>query len=356
MSSHAPRPTVVKERPSGIKDSLWFNILIMIGVAVLLYFLIFSSLSIITQHGAEVKVPSVTDRPLDKALATLEKAGFAVDIDSSYDAERKPLAVLTQQPAPGAVVKQNRTIFLTVNKALPPATQMPNLVNLSFRSASLILKSRRLVLGDTIMKPDIARGAVLEERFAGRVIAPGTNLAEGSRIDLVVGDGLGEVEFDVPDVIGMTYNEGRALLMGNGLYLVPVFDGPLADTGNAIIYNQVPSPYNEGGGRNRKRQGDYVDVFVKKSPTVEEMESNRKPKPAVMDMYAPEPATPKPATPKPVSAQTPVSASKPATPKPVSAQTPVSAPKPATPKTPTSAAPSPIPKAVMKPDTSKRKP
>ncbi len=298
MSKRASGPTAAKQRPAGIKDSLWFNLLVMIGVAVLLYFLIFSSLSMITQHGAEVKVPSVTDRPLDKALATLEKAGFAIDIDSSYDAERKPLAVLTQQPVPGAVVKQNRTIFLTVNKAMPPATQMPNLVNLSFRSASLILKSRRLVLGDTILKPDIAKGAVLEQRFNGRVIAPGTALAEGSRIDLVVGDGLGEVEFDIPDVIGMTFNEGRALLMGNGLYLVPVFEGPLADTGNAIIYNQVPSPYNEGGVRNRKRQGDYVDVFVKKNPSVEEMESNRRPKAAVMDLYVPEP-TPTPSMPPP---------------------------------------------------------
>lgn len=330
MSKRAPRPTAVKERSRGFKDSLWLHILVMIGVCVLLYFLIFSSLSIITQHGAEVKVPSVTDRPLDKAVAVLEKAGFEIDIDSSYNAERKPLAVLTQQPQPGAVVKQNRTIFLTVNKALPPATQMPNLVNLSFRSASLILKSRRLVLGDTFMKPDIARGAVLEQRFNGRVIPPGTNLAEGSRIDLVVGDGLGEVEFDVPDVIGMTYNEGRAVLMGNGLYLVPVFEGPLADTGNAVIYNQVPSPYNEGGGRNRKRQGDYVDVFVKKNPSVEEMENNRRPKPAVIDYYEPPP------------------------PPPPSRLTPKPTPKP-NPATPAPPATLPTPKAILKPDTPKRK-
>ncbi len=299
MAKRVARPTQVKTPEAGIKSSLWANILVMIGVGVLLYFLIFSSLSIITQHGAEVKVPSVTDRPVDAAIATLRKAGFEVDVDSSYDATRKPRTVLTQQPVPGAVVKQNRTIFLTVNKGLPPATQMPNLVNLSFRSASLILKSRRLILGDTILKPDIAKGAVLEQRHNGRIIPPGVTLAEGSRIDLVVGDGLGEVEFDVPDVIGMTYNEGRAVLLGNGLYLVPVFDGPLADTGNAIIYNQVPSPYNEGGARNRKRQGDYVDVFVKKTPTVEEMESNRRPKAAVIDYYEPEPP-PRPRAPKAV--------------------------------------------------------
>ncbi len=286
---------------SGMKDSLWFNILVMMGVAILLYFLIFSSLSLITQHGSEVRVPSVTDRPADKAVDVLLKAGFDVSVDSSYEPGRKPQAVLSQQPLPGAVVKQNRTIYLLVNRTLPPATEMPNLVNLSIRSASLILKSRRLLLGDTIFRPDIARGAVLEQRYNGRIIPAGMKLAEGSRITLVVGDGLGQVEFDVPDVIGMSYTEGRAVLMGNGLNLVPVFEGGITDSSTAVIYNQVPSPYNEGGARNQKRQGDYVDIFVKQNPTPEEMEINRKPEPAFPepDAYAPEtPATPPRKTPK----------------------------------------------------------
>lgn len=297
------RRTVASPAPrSSIKDSLWFNILVMLGVCILLYFFIFSSLSLITQHGSEVRVPSVTDRPANKAVDILMKAGFDVSVDSSYEPGRKPQAVLSQQPLPGAVVKQNRTIFILVNRTFPPATTMPNLVNLSIRSASLILKSHRLVLGDTILRPDIARGAVLEQRYNGRIIPSGVSLPEGSRISLVVGDGLGEVEFDVPDVIGMSYTEGRAVLMGNGLNLVPVFEGSITDSSTAIIYNQVPSPYNEGGGRNQKRQGDYVDVFVKQDPTTDEMEANRRPTPIFTEPdvnYTPEPP-PAPRKPKAV--------------------------------------------------------
>jgi beta-lactam-binding protein with PASTA domain len=302
MAQRNPRnPTIAVASPRSYRSSLWFNILLMIGVAVLLYFFVFSSLSFITQHGAEINVPSVTGRPLNTALDVLKKAGFDIEIDSSYEAGRKPLEILMQQPLPGSVVKQNRTIYLTVNKAEPPAARMPNLINLSFRSASIILKSHRLVLGDTIFRPDIAAGAVLEQLYNGRPVAAGTSLPQGSRITLVVGNGLGETEFNVPDVIGMTFNEGRALLMGNGLNFVPVFEGSISDSGSAIIYNQVPSPFNEGGVPNQKRQGDYVDLFIKMDPTSEEMESNRRPQPAVLyeDSYE-TPASPAPARPKAV--------------------------------------------------------
>ena len=39
---------------------------------------------------------------------------------------------------------------------------------------------------------------------------PGTKINMGSRIDLVIGNGVGEAEMGVPDLIGMTLNEARA--------------------------------------------------------------------------------------------------------------------------------------------------
>ncbi len=266
-----------------LRQKLWFNVLVLIGVCVALYLVVFASLSFVTQHGAEVKVISVKGRLYDDALKTLKARGFTVEVDSSYEPQKRRFEVLAQQPLPGAIVKEGRTIFLTVNRASPPETPMPNLVNLSFRSAAMILKSNRLVLGDTVSRPDIARGAVLEQLFGGKPIAAGTMLPQGSKISLVIGDGLGQTEFSVPDVIGMSYYEGRELLSASGLYSVPVFDFDVRDSASALIYNQSPSPYNEGGRSNRIRQGDYVDLFIKQNPTPEEMELNRRPPAAGQD-------------------------------------------------------------------------
>src|SRR5690606_1276604 len=129
------------------------------------YYLFFASLGYITHHSSEIKVPDVTGKPLKTAQAHLEKMGFEVDTDSSYDPDKKPFVVLRQSPEINAIVKIGRTIFLTVNKALPPLAPMPKLQDLSYRSAVMILKSSRFVLGDTIQKPNYANGAVLDQLY-----------------------------------------------------------------------------------------------------------------------------------------------------------------------------------------------
>jgi beta-lactam-binding protein with PASTA domain len=178
-------------------------------------------------------------------------------------------------PDTGDMVKQGRTLFLTVNKSVPPETPMPNLVNLSFRSASLILHSNRLVLGDTTYRPDIAKGAILEQLYNGAQIRPGQMIPQGSRIDLVIGDGLGNTELNVPDVIGLTYPEAVAQLSGNGLMITPLFDADVLDTVASKVYRQRPNAISDIGAPSRIRQGDFVEIYIGQNPADSVMEENR---------------------------------------------------------------------------------
>lgn len=257
------------------RRSFRFNLLVVFLLCAVLYVIFFVSLSFITRHGAEAKVPMVIDRDVKMAVNELEKMGFEVDIDSAYDPSKKAYIVLAQMPEVNSTVKTGRTVFITVNKAQPPLTPMPNLQNLSFRSAEMILKSNNLILGDTTYRPDIANGAILEQLYKGQAIRPGTMLPQGSRIDLIIGDGLGNTQFNVPDVVGLTYNEAVAMLSGNGLTITALWEGDITDSANAIIYNQMPYPQNELGAPNRIRQGDLVDIRIKQNPTPEELERNK---------------------------------------------------------------------------------
>lgn len=164
---------------------------------------------------------------------------------------------------------------MTVNKAIPPLTPMPNLLNLSFRSAELILKSNKLILGDTNYKPDIASGAILSQLYKGQEIRPGMMVPQGSRIDLVIGDGLGNTEFNVPDVIGLTYDEASSMLNGSGLTITAIWEGDIADSAMAIVYVQYPSAINEVNAPNRIKQGDVVDIRIKQNPSAEELQHNK---------------------------------------------------------------------------------
>lgn len=241
------------------------TIAIIALICIVIYWLFFASLGWITGHGKEVKVPVLTGKTLKESVKILEAGGFDLDIDSAYSPDQKPLIILTQQPEGGTTVKQGRTVFLVFNRENPPSTPMPNLVNMSYRSAEMLLKSNKLILGDTIMKPDMAQGAVLNQMMDGKEIAPGTRIPQGSRISLVIGDGLGNKEINVPDLGGMTYPEAMAILSGSNLNYSAVFDGSISDTSTAVIYMQVPEPFNEFNEPNKIVEGDNVDIRIKQN-------------------------------------------------------------------------------------------
>jgi Uncharacterized protein conserved in bacteria len=268
------------------RRSFWFNLLVVLGLCIVLYILFFASIGIITRHGSEAIVPNVAGKTLKAAMTELEKAGFDVEIDSAYEPKKKPFLVLQQMPEPNATVKDGRTIFLTINKTQPPDIPMPNLLNLSFRSAEMILKSNKLMLGDTTYRPDIAKGAILEQLYKGKTIRPGEMLPQGSKIDLVIGDGLGNTQFNVPDVIGMTYEEAMAILNGTGLQFTAIWEGDITDSVTAVVYDQLPKAMNELMTPNRIKEGDIVDIRIKQTATQEEMEGNRNPTGPVTDENA----------------------------------------------------------------------
>lgn len=263
----------------GIKEetrrSLRFNLVIVILLSVICYVLFFTSLGFITRHNDQIKVPNITGRDVKLGADAIEKLGFEVDVDSAYDPKQKAYIILSQMPEADAVVKSGRTIFLTVNRAQPPLTPMPNLLNLSFRSAEMILKSNKLILGDTTYKPDIAEGAILQQMYKGQDIRPGQMLPQGSHVDLVIGDGLGNTQFNVPEVTGLSYAEAITMLNGTGLYTNTIWEGDITDSGSAIVYDQIPRAMNELGAANRIKEGDIVDIRLKQNPAPEDFTNNR---------------------------------------------------------------------------------
>ncbi len=267
-----PPPRHLVKEPTTRK--MWFHLLLVLGVCVLFYIVFFSSLAFITRHGDDQKVPNVTGKSVKEAMAILEAQGFEVRVDSTYFPDKRALLVLKQLPDIGDMVKHGRMLFLTVNKSVPPETPMPNLVNLSFRSATLILKSNRLILGDTTFRPDIADGAILEQLYMGKPIRPGQMLPQGSRIDLVIGGGLSN-ELQVPDVIGLTYPEAMAMLNSMGLQYTPIFDADVMDTTISKVYKQTPNAISDLGTPSIIRGGDFVDIYVGQSPADSVMDKNR---------------------------------------------------------------------------------
>ena len=120
---------------------LWVNILAGIGLLVVLVLLLFGSLQWITGFGKSERVPSIIGQNAVAAQKLLEEKGFQVALQDSVYVDSIPkLAVVKQSPEPDAIVKKGRTVYLTINRMVPPQVEMPNLIGFSLKSAETYLK------------------------------------------------------------------------------------------------------------------------------------------------------------------------------------------------------------------------
>jgi beta-lactam-binding protein with PASTA domain len=97
-------------------------------------------------------------------------------------------------------------------------------------------------VGDTTYVSDVAKDVVLQFLFRGRALQAGDEIPKGSVVNLVLGDGLGASEVDIPDLVGLTLSEARMALSGSSLKLgIISFQGSSRDTFNLKISRQSPA-------------------------------------------------------------------------------------------------------------------
>lgn len=260
---------------------LWFNILVGVGLVIILFLLFMFSLNWITKHGEAKNVPAVTGKNINDVEKQLSDAGFETVIqDSVYYDSLPPGVVVKQVPDPDQVVKVNRTVYVTINRFIAPDISMPNIIGYSFRNAQLTLESLGLKLGDTTFKPDFAKNAVREQLFNGKEIAPGDKIKVGSRIDLVLGSGLGDDNMAVPKLTGLTLADVKVLLEQDGLSLGSILpDATVKDMDNAFVVRQDPMPRTSDGNPVRIRPGQLIDIWLSANPPVDSTQAVTPPPP-----------------------------------------------------------------------------
>ena len=200
------------------------GVLIHLGIILLLatvggLWFFYSYLPSATHHNETVTVPDLEGIHLDNIdeFLTQRNLNYEVLTDSGFTDAFDPETVLVQYPLAGSKVKENRKIFLTLNATNPPKVKMPALVDGSVKNAQLVLESYGLELGAIEYVPDLAQNAVLEQRYNGQQIAAGEIISKGARIDLLVGDGLGNTSLEVPDLDGLEMEEAEVVIIGSGL-------------------------------------------------------------------------------------------------------------------------------------------
>lgn len=240
------------------------NLIIAIVSIVVFVVLIFFSLSIYTRHGEGLPVPNLRGMSIEQAVEVLEKQGFRYQIDSVYQVDKEPGLVIEQDPDPNTNVKIRRTIYLTIITRQAPFVKFPEVEGKTFLEARAILQNYGLKLGDTTYTSDVARDVVLDITAGGQPLRTGQEIPKGSRITLVLGDGLGASEVDIPNLTGLTLNETVFTLKGSSLALGSVaYQGLITDSLNAKVIKQIPAISDT---LNKVSIGTRIDVTLSNDP------------------------------------------------------------------------------------------
>lgn len=183
-------------------------------------------------------------------------------MDSTYNPDEKPLTVINQDPPADTKVKSGRKIYLTINAANPPMTEVPGIeLGTSYVSVREILESRGLKVGNVSYKPFEYKDVFLEMMLSGENVPllPGSKVPKGSKIDLVLGNGHGDTKVLLPDLRTLTYEEAVNLIQLKELSLGSIItSGTISDTASAFVYKQTPE-YEPGRKINI---GSMIDIWI----------------------------------------------------------------------------------------------
>jgi eukaryotic-like serine/threonine-protein kinase len=218
-------------------------------------FYFYAYLPNVTNHGESITVPNIEGLPVQKVEAFLAKHDLRFEVnDSAYSSQYPPLTVLKQYPSPGSQVKENRKVYVSVNRVNPPTVQMPDILNTSLINAEAVLRGSELKRGKIMLVRGPFLNLVQEIRIRGNRVTPGAPVPKGTVIDLVVMDG-GSVYLPTPNVLDFSYEDARFSLIGSNLNLNVRLVGDTTGM-NAVVLKQKPGP-NEN-----IKVGDVVNLWI----------------------------------------------------------------------------------------------
>lgn len=195
-----------------LKKNFYIHLGISVILTVILFLIVIASLRAYTRHGEAYTVPELVGLTLNQLHENeVTRVFHFVVTDSVFDNSLLPGSVIKQNPSAGSKAKEGRTIYLTTVSYIPKMSIMPELKDLTVRQAVTTLRTSGLKIRRIIFTPYFAGNSVLGQYFNGDTLLAGTEILEGSEIDLLAGVSENQ-RSRVPFVLGLTLEEASTSL------------------------------------------------------------------------------------------------------------------------------------------------
>lgn len=169
--------------------------LIQLGLAlvvlIILVFLLLGWLKSTTNHGEFVEVPDFSKMSVMDMRKAVEDANLRYEVldSANYNPDYPRFSIIDQDPKSGNKVKQNRKIYFTVNPSGYKKVTVPNVIQVTQRNASSMLRAVGLDVQRTSYIDQIGKDMVYYIKYKGKQIKPGDKLPKTSKVELVCGNG-----------------------------------------------------------------------------------------------------------------------------------------------------------------------
>lgn len=177
---------------------------------------IFMYLNSYTNHGKTISTPALEGLKLDEVEAVLTEKNLRYTIlDSIYIEEADKGVVLEQNPLADELVKENRNIYITVSKIIPPKINMPYVVDMSQRLAIAKLESYGLKVETEYIPSEFVNNVIMQ-KIDGKEVKPNQKVKVGTKVTLSIGSASDEKVL-VPYLINLTKEDAKSNLMAAAL-------------------------------------------------------------------------------------------------------------------------------------------
>ncbi|MCC6753461.1 MAG: PASTA domain-containing protein [Saprospiraceae bacterium] len=244
----------LSDLPAFFKSRLLLHTLVrFLLVLAILWMLHAIALRIYTHHGQRLRMPNYAGVSLDKAQVHAKGRDFKLVVNDSLFVKGKPGGlILSQVPAKGSLVKEGRTVYLTLTRHRPDqflSGDLPVLYGKRFDFKSRELFNRFEIVS-RIVRMDYDPGP---EQHILQVHYKGTPLADAERkednIPIFLGDTLDFVvstqeggHVEIPDLLCNTMAEAQFLLATYKLALDQwESDDALEEPESAFVVSQQPA-------------------------------------------------------------------------------------------------------------------
>lgn len=198
----------------------------------------------------DVKVPNVVGLQQNDAVEKLEAKKFKVEIGDLVESDIYDKGMVASQTPDGdEIVKEGSTVTLDI---VGKRGGVPDISGMTESQAIEALNERGYIIGtvEAELSDSVEQGKIISQDPA-----PGSNLAKGGSVNVVISAGE---EITVPDLLGMSEQQARDAIETKGLKVGTVKSAYSSKYEEGKVMKQSPS-----SGKSAKK-GDIIDITISK--------------------------------------------------------------------------------------------